>query len=445
MKIKILFWVLLFTHTLSGIAQKKEDWRSYSDIIKQNIYEDYKGMYRDSGMSLPYPFLVPGSKQYGEVLWDWDSWLSNVALRQVLMEKGSDNDKKEAVKYEQGCILNFLSHCDIDGWIPVLIDRDADLSKIKPKDIYKENMHKPCLAQHAAFLVKTNNGDVEWLRKDFHKMQYFVNNYIDHRVHTATGLAFWQTDHWIGVDNDPSTFYRPDNSSASIYLNTMLYKELEAMVYLCRQLKLNEVAAQYKIDADKLKAAIAEHCWDERDGFYYSVDLNLRSVNNNEWFHRGAPRTYHGLIQRIGVWSGFMAMWAGIATPEQANRMVTEHFKNEKTFNATFGIRTLSKMEKMYNLKASGNPSSWQGPIWGVSNYLTWKGLVKYGFRKEAEELAAKTIILFGKDFKSHGALHEYYEPDNGTPVLNQGFQNWNYLVLNMLAWLEGRSVVEEF
>ena len=40
------------------------------------------------------------------------------------------------------------------------------------------------------------------------------------------------------------------------------------------------------------------------------------------------------------------------------------------------------------------------------------------------------------------GALHEYYNPETGAPIMNKGFQNWNYLVLNMLAWLERRPVV---
>jgi putative isomerase len=108
-------------------------------------------------------------------------------------------------------------------------------------------------------------------------------------------------------------------------------------------------------------------------------------------------------------------------------------------------VRTLSKMEKMYSLRSSANPSNWRGPIWGISNYMVFKGLEKYGYTKEANELARKTICLFGKDFKKNGALHEYYEPETGVPMLNKGFQNWNYLVLNMVAWLEGKKVVEEF
>jgi putative isomerase len=140
-----------------------------------------------------------------------------------------------------------------------------------------------------------------------------------------------------------------------------------------------------------------------------------------------------------------MAMWAGIATPEQATRMVNEHFKNEKTFSAPYGIRTLSKLEKMYSVRASNNPSNWLGPIWGISNYMVYKGLLKYNFTSEAKELAEKTIVLFGRDFENNGALHEYYEPETGEPILNKGFQNWNYLVMNMMAWLEERAVIAEF
>ncbi|RZJ63277.1 MAG: glycoside hydrolase family 37, partial [Flavobacterium sp.] len=251
----------------------------------------------------------------------------------------------------------------------------------------------------------------------------------------------------IGVDNDPTTWDRPARSSASIFLNCMMYKELEAMVYLANQLKLNEIAKEYEEDAKVLKVAVQKNCWDEKDGFYYSVDLNLLPRKNElGWTkHSGSPRDWDGLIQRIGVWSGFLGMWSGIATKEQATRIVSENYNDTRTYNAPYGVRSLSKLEKMYSLKASGNPSSWLGPVWGISNYLTWRGLVKYGFDKEAKELAEKTVILFGKDFERFGALHEYYQPENGEPILNTGFQNWNYLVLNMLAWLEKKPFVTEF
>jgi len=74
-----------------------------------------------------------------------------------------------------------------------------------------------------------------------------------------------------------------------------------------------------------------------------------------------------------------------------------------------------------------------------------FRGLINYGYKEEARELAEKTILLLGRDIERFGAMHEYYLPENGEPVLNRGFQNWNFLVLNMAAWLDGKEVIWEF
>jgi putative isomerase len=53
---------------------------------------------------------------------------------------------------------------------------------------------------------------------------------------------------------------------------------------------------------------IQKHCWDEKDVFFYSVDLNLLPRKQETGFvrHSGMPRDYDCLIQRIGVSS---ALW----------------------------------------------------------------------------------------------------------------------------------------
>lgn len=412
--------------------------------IRKTLHADYEGMFREPAGVLKHPFIVPGSRSYSAVLWDWDSWLTNVALRQILAERGDPDALGRARPFERGCIRNYLSFTTGDGWMPIcVVPNQAPEHPAQPFD---QNMHKPCLAQHAAFLVR-QDGEADWLREDegFAAMQWFVNAYRNHHRHAGTGLYYWQTDYAIGVDNDPCTFYRPPRSSASIYLNCLMHRELEAMVFLCERLGLAEVAANYRQDTEDLRRAVQEHCWDERDGFFYSVDLNLVPIDHHQWLHQGMPRDWHGLIQRIGVWSGFLTLWAGLATPEQARRVVEGHYRDGRTFNAPYGVRTLSRLERMYNVRASGNPSSWLGPVWGVSNYLTFRGLVRCGFDADARELAEKTIRLFARDLERFGALHEYYEPDSGEPILNRGFQNWNYLVLNMIAWLEGTEPVTEF
>ena len=93
----------------------------------------------------------------------------------------------------------------------------------------------------------------------------------------------------------------------------------------------------------------------------------------------------------------------------------------------------------MYKIVKSGNPSCWLGPVWIISNYMCFKGLVDYGFSEEAASLAGKTIRLLGRDIEKCGEMHEYYHPDTGVGINNQGFQNWNLLVNNMIAYLENR------
>lgn len=452
----ILAFAINVSAQLPERNQKNVD--KYKKICREYIYKDMKGMYREPGGALKFPFLAPGSSQYLDMLWDWDSWLSNVALRQILVEKGTKAEQDEALKYEQGCVLNALSYGGMDGWIPIWIERDAPSREemLKKRNPWRSNMHKPCIAQHAAFIVRNMKDDAEWLRDDFYTLQAFVDKYLNFHRHKETGLLYWETDEAIGVDNDPSTFYRPHESSGSIFLNSLMYKELLAMKYLAQCLDLPEIAGTYSKKADDLCEAIREHCWDGRDKFYYSVDLNLLPVvkpqteseglqKSDFFLHVGQPRSYDCLIQRFSVWSGFLAMWAGIATPEQAKQIVEYQYRDTLSFNAPGGIRTLSPQEKMYDLRASGNPSSWSGPVWINANYLVFRGLVKYGFIEEAQELAEKTILLLGRDYERFGALHEYYLPENGEPVLNKGFQNWNLLVLNMAAWLDGKKVITEF
>ena len=403
-----------------------------TSVLYSYAEKNYRKMFREPEGNLHWPYIVPGSVYSGS-LWDWDSWLTNVALEQFVQE--------DIRSYEQGCIKNYLEQTDPDGRIPIVIFP----TKTEPDFAHsarETNIHKPCLAQHAAFIIRQQGGDAGWLRPYFPALRRFVEYYIRCCRH-KTGLYFWLDDSRIGVDNDPCTFYRPDKSSASILLNCLMYRELLAVCYIGEC--LGEPTDRYRREAETLKAAVQRHCYDEKDGFYYSADLNLRPIDPQDPLHAGAPRHWDCLLQRIGTWSGFLAMWAGIAEPEQAARMVKENLLDERAFWAPCGVRTLSKYEKMYTVRPSGNPSCWLGPVWGIANYLVFRGLVRYGFDETAAELAQRTVTLFENDIRTSGELHEYYDPESGRPIMNPGFQNWNLLSLNMLAWLEHGAAVAEF
>lgn len=413
------------------------------DAIRTYIHGEYQGMLRPAAGNLKHPFLTPGSDQYPNVLWDWDAFYANVGLRQLMADLQDEAFNNQIKPHEQGCVLNFLDVTTWHGQIPGNITPEKDVDMWAGPEVWSTvNNHKPVLAQHAR-LISEGDGDVEWLREKMQFLHFFMNNYRCHRRHAGTGLYVWVKTGNIGVDNDPCTYYRPFNSDASIYLNCFMVKELEAMVWLCERLDLDEMTEHYRQDLAELKAAMHKHCWDEWLGSFFSVDLALRPVDHEEWSHYGMPREYDGLINRRLVWSIFLPLWANVATPDQAERMV-HLLRDQRTFACDWGVRTLGKLEQQYNVRASGNPSSWLGPIWGISNYMVWRGLVNYGFDDDARTLAENTVRLFGRDIIRTGAMHEYYLPSNGEPALNHGFQNWNFLVLNMIAWLEGREVISE-
>ncbi|HTV12517.1 MAG TPA: trehalase family glycosidase [Acidimicrobiales bacterium] len=417
----------------------------WTRLLEEHIHTACEQMTREPAGQLAHPYTVaskPGSPYYSDELWDWDSWSTSIVLGQVEVDTGRQG---RFARYEQGSLLNFLDHSDEDGVVPVQLAPEKTLMRGDParSGAFAENMHKPVLAQHAALLTQ-RQGSAEWARPYMSKIARFVDRYLESHVHPETGLAYWQSDFAIGVDNDPSVYYRPNKSTAAVYLNSLLYRELLAHGYLLEELHDLPGANRRRHQAQDLADAMTEHLWDERDGAFYSVDIALRPVDAADWLHSGAPRTWASLLLRIDSWSSFLPMWAGLASAAQADRMAAS-VRDPRTFSATFGIRSLSRLEKMYNLRASNNPSNWLGPVWGMSNYMVFRGLVKYGLNEDAQELAEKTIRLFGRDLEASGALHEFYHPDNGEPIMTKGFQNWNFLVLNMIAWLQGRVVVAEF
>lgn len=416
----------------------------YISSLKQLIYDTSRGMIREPAQELKHPYIVPCSPEspyYSTTLWDWDSWLTSVMMGQIEADSGKKGDY---VEYERGCALNFLDMTNDAGFMPICVTaQGSNFSNPEKEARFETNMHKPVMAQHIAYLVQRDGGNTDWIKDRLPRLELFLSRYLASYTEKTTGLAYWKDDFAVGVDNDPSVFYKPDNACGSIYLNCLLYRELLAYGYLMEMSGDMKNANVWRGKAQDLADAINKWCWDERDGTYYSVDFALRSVDGG-WLHSGAPRDYPCLIMRIDNWSSFLPMWAGIASAERAARMV-EHYRDTRTFNCKAGVRTLSRLEQQYDIRASNNPSNWRGPVWGISNYMVFSGLLKYGYEADARELAEKTINLFGRDLERTGSLHEYYNPDTGEPIVTHGFQNWNFLVLNMIAWIEGRRFMDAF
>ena len=68
----------------------------------------------------------------------------------------------------------------------------------------------------------------------------------------------------------------------------------------------------------------------------------------------------------------------------------------------------------------------WRGPTWVNSAWLVWLGLVRLGYREQAEELAqsiARTVLAQG--------LREYYDPYSGRGMGAVDFA-WSALAIEL-------------
>ena len=157
-----------------------------------------------------------------------------------------------------------------------------------------------------------------------------------------------------------------------------------------------------------------------------------------DWFHVGLGVFWKSLPIKVRTWPGFLPLLTGVATREQAVRLAA-HADDAATFHAPWGIMSLARDEKMFNLDASLNPSNWLGGVWIVTSYIVFRGLLNYGFTEQARGLCDATLRLLGDDLARTGTLHEYYNPFNGQPITNPGFLNWNMLAINMADEMRGK------
>jgi putative isomerase len=85
--------------------------------------------------------------------------------------------------------------------------------------------------------------------------------------------------------------------------------------------------------------------------------------------------------------------------------------------------------------------SNWQGPVWVISNWMITHGLARYGYQKEAVEIANNVIKALEMDMEKSGGLHENYHPETGESLWAPNFGSWNFLVL---SWIDSLKNTEK-
>jgi putative isomerase len=420
--------------------------RRYEAALRDYVGKNIRGVLKAPKACLKHPFIDPGSVYDGN-LWDWDSFWAVYGFFAML---DRDPSLKNAlgdlvVEHARGNVRNFFDHQLPDGYIPMMVevsDKTEPYLNARHREGVLMNMHKPFLCMQAA-LISGYTDDWSWLtpfRDGFDR--YFARYDADY-YNANCGLYVWVDDIMIGMDNDPASFGRPRSSTANVFLNAFMVMELRSMALICDRLGEPEASRAFEGKASALAERIQAECWDPRDRFFYSVDVDIKT-RQYDWFHKGLGVFWKTLPIKIRAWTGFLPLVAGFATKEQAASLL-EHARDPATFRSSFGITSLAMDERMFNVEATNNPSNWLGPIWIVTQYLVSRGLLDYGYRSEAEALAAETLGILGRDLERTGTLHEYYDPRTGLPVMNGGFINWNILALNMADEIRGCPPMSRF
>ncbi len=421
-----------------------DEYKNYESLIEKYVGKNIDTILKEQYSFIRYPFIDPGSVYKGNV-WDWDSYWSVYALFDYMNRKDDPCLSKRVIEHAKGNVLNFLDHQLEDGYIPMMIEVRSEKEQEpylnqKHKEGVLMNMHKPFLCQQIV-LISEYIEDYEWIQFAQNQLELYFDCYNKNYFKDRSGLYVWCDDIMIGMDNDPASFGRPKFSTANIFLNSFMVMELDSMVKILTHMGNKQDSVKYLEQKNALIRSILEECWDPRDQFFYSVDVDIKT-RKYDWFHQGLGAFWKTIPIRIRTWSGFLPMYAGFASAEQAEAM-RKSYLDKSLFPSPYGVTTLAKNEKMFDLSATNNPSNWLGPIWVVANYIVFRAMMNYGYRREAEEICRNTLMLLGADLDESGTLHEYYDPFSGHPIMNGGFLNWNILSLNMCRELKETEKTE--
>jgi putative isomerase len=386
---------------------------------------------------LAHPGIAPSlpGKRYSTQLWDWDTYWTARGLFRFAKISNDPDFRNKVGEHAIGSYMNFFDHQSGEGRVSIMLDvKNADpfgtLKADRPKS---QNQAKPVFGQ-LALMITDELGSADWLAPQFDRLLRFYASWVSGNQ-SSIGLLVWGNDVAIGNDNDPTTFGRPFFSSANLLLNCLFYQDLKAAAELARRLNRPDDQRRLSARARALGEQIQKYCWDPRDQFYYTVDVQCVDRRRELIPHvkPGMEMSWHCLPLRIQTFTGFLPLWCGLATPAQAKMLVQTNYLADDRFFGNWGVRSLSSKESMYCMDFSSNPSNWLGPVWIIVNYFVWKGLNDYGFHDQANGLADKTLRLLSTDLATNGSLNEYYHPDTGTALSHKGFMDWNLLVLEMV------------
>ncbi|TPG40807.1 MGH1-like glycoside hydrolase domain-containing protein [Flavobacterium pectinovorum] len=374
------------------IAKKKSIYKDvvYSDLVAKLVLT-LQNNTRIAAEGLKHGGLFPSyNYEWFHGFWAWDSWKHAVAIA---------NYDGELAKNQMRALFDYQ---EPNGFIPDCIYRN---------NLLEENNYrntKAPLAAWAIWKIYKKTKDVNFLKEFYPKLKSYHNWWYKERDHDQDGLCeFGSTDGTViaakwesGMDNavrfDDSKILKNGEKAysldqESVDLNSFLYAEKNYLNKMAEVLKLTEEAKKWKDESVTLKAKIQSQFWDAETGWFYDTTIDGKT-----------------LIKAMGC-EGYLPIWAEVATAEQA-KAAKVNMLDTNSLNTFVPLPTLAANHPKF--KPEGG--YWRGPVWLDQSYFGINGLEKYGYTKEANELAHKLIYNAEGVLDKGTTIRENYQPVTG-------------------------------
>ncbi|MHB8996220.1 MAG: amylo-alpha-1,6-glucosidase [Armatimonadota bacterium] len=249
---------------------------------------------------------------------------------------------------------------------------------------------QPPLLAWAVWEVHQATADMEFPVRLYDGLAAYIRWFLKNRDRNNNGLYEWLKNEEdtlchcgeSGLDNSPR--FDQCGIDDHVDLCCMLYNEMEVLSKMAVICDRFDEALQWKTQAAELARLVNERMWDEETGFYYDLRAD-------------------GTHLPLKTVVGFLPLWAGIATREQARRLMA-HYMDPREFASEFPVPTVAMDEPSFS------DDMWRGPAWINMNYLIFRGLLHYGLVAEANDLRARTLKEIQRWYEETGAIYEYYD-----------------------------------
>jgi hypothetical protein len=192
---------------------------------------------------------------------------------------------------------------------------------------------------------------------------------------------------WDGVKFNKQTHTMEQDD---VGLNSVWALDAWALAEIANVLGRTQQENSLRRDFREMSDRVNTLMWSEQDSMYFN-----RSWDGS-FNRRISPTNFHPLL-------------AGIASRERAQRMVQQYLLNPQKFWGEYVLPAAPRDDPAFP-----EQQYWRGRIWGPTNYLVYEGLKRSGLDEAASELAAKSTVLFLKEWQERGHIHENYNAISG-------------------------------